>query len=126
MSTRCLCALLVAAALAVLSAPLRAADDPTGMWVGTTEVPKQGTDQVTLALVQVKGGHGGILIDSLGAVARETVKNVQYSNDGRLTFAFSLTSGEKMLVRLKVSGDAMTGEWVHPEGDAGAISLERR
>ena len=45
----------VALMVAVLLAPLRAAEDPAGLWIGTTEVPNQGTDQVRLAITKIDG-----------------------------------------------------------------------
>ncbi|HSK10329.1 MAG TPA: hypothetical protein VK911_12195 [Vicinamibacterales bacterium] len=124
MMTRYACAVLVVVA-ALLSAPLGAAENPTGMWVGTTSVPDQGTDQVTLTINKVKDGYAGTMTDTLGMVAKEALRDVQYA-DGVLTFSFSLTDGVGMSMKLKVAGDKMAGEWLHPGGDAGSITLERK
>lgn len=125
MLTRYSCAILVAVAAALPFAPLHAAEDPTGMWVGTTEVPEQGTDQVTLTVNKVKDGYGGTMMDSLGMVTKEELQDVRCAG-GLLSFSFSLTDGTKMTMKLKVAGDKMTGEWAHPEGDVGSISFERK
>ena len=117
--------LLVVIAAALLSAPLRAAEDPAGLWIGTTEVPNQGTDQVRLAIARIDGGYGGLMTDSLGLVSGESLRDVQFA-DGVLTFGFSLTEGAQMTMKLKVTGDKMAGEWHHPEGDAGAVTFERK
>jgi hypothetical protein len=118
--------LLVAViAAAWLAAPLRAAEDPAGLWIGTTEVPDQGTDQVRLAITRIDGGYGGLMTDSLRVVAGDALRDVQFA-DGVLTFGFSLTDGTAMTMTLKVTGEKMAGEWHHPEGDAGAIVFERK
>jgi hypothetical protein len=44
---------------------------------------------------------------------------------GMTEFGFALTDGTAMNLTLKVGGDKMAGEWRHPEGGAGAITLER-
>jgi hypothetical protein len=111
--------------VAALLAPLRAAEDPAGLWIGTTEVPNQGTDQVRLAITRIDGAYGGLMTDSLGVVAGEPLREVTFA-DGVLTFGFALTDGTPMRMKLKVTGDKMAGEWQHPEGDAGAIVFERR
>jgi hypothetical protein len=116
-------AALIAAALP--PAPLRAAEDPAGLWIGTTEVPDQGTDQVRLAISRIDGGYGGLMTDSLGVVSGEALRDVEFA-DGVLTFGFSLTDGTAMTMKLKVTGEKMAGEWHHPEGDAGAIVFERK
>ena len=118
--------LLLVAVIAVawLAAPLRAAEDPAGLWIGTTEVPDQGTDQVRLVITRIDGGYGGLMTDSLRVVAGDALRDVQFA-DGVLTFGFSLTDGTAMTMKLKVTGEKMAGEWQHPEGEAGAITLER-
>jgi hypothetical protein len=116
---------VAAVAVTAWAAPLRAAEDPAGLWIGATEVPNQGTDQVRLAITRVDGAYGGLMTDSLGVVAGEPLREVTFA-DGVLTFGFSLTDGTPMKMRLKVAGDKMAGEWQHPEGDAGAITFERK
>jgi hypothetical protein len=109
--------------LLLLGTSLQAADY-SGTWVGTTEVPDQGTDQVTLVLKKTGKTYGVVLTDSLGMVAKEEIKDVTVTSDG-LTFHFSLTDGSAMIMRLKVAGDKMTGQWEHPDGTVGAITLQR-
>ena len=119
--------LLILAVIAVTlpSVPLGAAEDPVGEWIGTTEVPDQGTDQVVLTIRKADGGYGGLMTDSLGMVAKVDLQDVQFA-DGILSFGFSLTDGAQMTMKLKVTGDKMTGEWRHPEGDVGTITFERK
>lgn len=118
-------AFLFLAALVALAVPLWAAENPVGTWVGTTEVPDQGADGVTLTIAKSDGGYTGTMTDSLGMVAREPLRDIEFA-EGVLTFGFSLTDGTAMKMKLKIAGDKMSGEWQHPEGDAGAITLERK
>jgi hypothetical protein len=125
MLIRCSYALLVVVAAALLSAPVGAAEGPAGLWVGTTEVPQQGTDQVTLTITKVKDGYGGTMTDSLEMVAKEELRDIRFA-DGLLSFTFALTDGAQLTMKLKVTGDKMAGEWVHPDGSVGAITFERK
>ena len=125
MSTRYGLLCLAVFAVASLSASLGAVEDPVGSWAGTTEVPQQGVDQVTLSITRVDGAYGGMMTDSLARVAKVELRDVQYA-DGVLTFGFSLTDGTTMTMTLKVTGDKMAGEWRHPAGDVGSIVFERK
>ncbi len=126
MLTRCtLVFLVVAAAVVALSAPLGAAEDPAGVWIGTTTVPDRGTNQLTLTIEKGKDGYTGTMVDSLEMVSKDPLQDVRFV-DGTVTFSFQLSDGALMSMRLKVAGDAMTGEWVHPGGDTGPIELHRK
>jgi hypothetical protein len=118
-------AFLFLSALVALTVPLWAAENPVGTWVGTTEVPDQGADGVTLTIAKSDGGYTGTMTDSLGMVAREALRDIEFA-EGMLTFGFALTDGTAMKMKLKIAGDRMAGEWQHPEGDIGAITLERK
>ena len=93
--------LLVVAAAAMVSMPavLRAAEEPAGLWIGTTNVPDQGTDEVTLAITKTADGYGGTMSDSLNIVAKEALRDVRLA-DGVLRFGFTLTDGSLMKMTL--------------------------
>jgi hypothetical protein len=116
---------LVAAAMVPMPAILRAAEEPAGVWIGTTTVPDQGTDQVTLTIMKTSDGYGGTMSDSLNIVAKEALRDVRLA-DGELTFGFTLTDGALMTMTLSISGDKMAGEWRTPDGETGAITFERK
>ena len=118
-------AFLFLAALVALTVPLWAAENPVGTWVGITEVPDQGADEVTLTIAKSNGGYTGTMTDSLGMVAKEALRDIAFA-EGVLTIGFALTDGTAMKMTLKIAGDKMAGEWQHPEGDVGAITLERK
>jgi hypothetical protein len=116
---------LASVLLGLTAAPVRGADI-TGTWIGKTEIPDQGTATVTLVLKSSGKGYTGSLSDSLDNVAKDVeIKNVKLDGD-TLTFQFVLTDGTELMMRLKVSGDTMTGQWEHPEGSVGAITLARK
>lgn len=119
--------LLVLAAAAMVSVPaaLRAAEEPAGLWIGTTNVPDQGADQVTLAITKTADGYGGTMSDSLNIVAKEALRDVRFA-DSVLSFGFTLTDGTLMTMTLTLGGDKMAGEWETPDGGIGAIAFERK
>ncbi|MCU0249036.1 MAG: hypothetical protein MUE61_02405 [Vicinamibacterales bacterium] len=117
--------LVVAAAMVSLPAAPRAAEEPAGLWVGTTNVPDQGADQVTLAITKIGDGYGGTMSDSLNIVAKEALRDVRFA-DSVLSFGFTLTDGTLMKMTLTLSGDKMAGEWETPDGEIGAIAFERK
>ncbi len=111
---------------ALVLAPGLHAVDITGTWVGTTEVPDQGTDQVTMVLKKAGDGYSGTIVDSLGQVAPGTeLKNVTFGDDA-LSYSFSLTDGSVVTMKLKVNGLKMTGQWAHEEGATGTITFEKK
>jgi hypothetical protein len=97
-----------------------------GTWVGQTEVPDQGTDQVTMTIAKTETGYAGTIADSLGNIAGTTeMKNVAFVND-ELTGSFSLGDGATVSMKLKLDGDSLKGTWEHESGGAGQIVLTRQ
>ena len=117
--------MLAFAAMVLLPATLGAAENPAGLWAGTTVVPNRGTDEVKLVITTIDGGYAGLMTDSLREVAGDALRDVKFA-DGVLTFGFALIDGTAMTMKLTVTGDSMAGEWIHPEGGAGAITFERK
>jgi hypothetical protein len=56
-------AFLVLAAIVAMHGPLWAAENPVGTWVGTTEVPDQGADAITLTITKGDGGYAGTMTE---------------------------------------------------------------
>jgi hypothetical protein len=109
-----------------LAASVAVAADPTGTWIGSTEVPDVGTIQVTLVLKKAEGGFAGIVSDSASLIAPETpVKDLKIEGDA-ITFWFNLADGTSVSMQLKVSGETMTGGWQHESGQTGSMQLERK
>jgi len=117
-------------AIAILSALLFAsaaqAADIAGTWSGKTEVPGQGTDQVTLVLKKAaNGSYTGTISDSLGMIAAGTeIKNATWT-DNVLAFSFMLADGAEVKLTGRFEDGKLNGAWSHQGGDTGTIVLEK-
>ncbi len=123
---------LLAIAFVAFALPLLAAQEGAvqktvvGTWVGETQVPDAGTDQVTMTITKTDAGYAGTIADSLGVVAGTAeMKNVQFAND-ELTASFPLGDGATVSFKLKLDGDRLKGVWQHESGDTGEIVLARQ
>lgn len=119
---------LMTFALTLLSGTSHSQDvDLSGTWVGKTEVPEQGTNEVTLKLQKNNGEYFGIVADSLGMVQDEECENIEFK-EGELTFHFLIFNGTEYMrvyVALTVEGDKMSGYWETEDGTSGSIELEK-
>jgi hypothetical protein len=102
------------------------AEDLSGTWIGKTEVPDIGTDEVTLVLKKVDKDYGGTIVDNQGVIAANTeIKEVTIIGD-KLSFTFNLADGNLITIKLLVTSEKMSGQWEHPEGSTGTIELVRK
>ena len=100
--------------------------DLIGTWIGKTEVPNQGTDELTMAFKKIDNGYAGTVVDTLGLIAPETeIKTIELKDEA-LAFTFPLVDGTIITCRMKIAGDKITGQWEHPEGDIGALEFARK
>jgi hypothetical protein len=100
--------------------------DLSGTWIGKTEVPNQGADELTMALKKIEGGYAGTLVDTLGLIARDTeIKNIEIKGD-EMTFTFPLVDETIIICRMKIAGDKITGGWEHPEGSSAPLEFARK
>ena len=113
------------AALAGLLA-YAAAPDITGTWIGKTEVPDAGNDDLTLVIKKTATGFSGTFSDTLVQVNKDIEISAVKLEGNELSFNFSLIDGTLMTAKLKIDGDQMTGTWGHPEGDVGSMTFERK
>ncbi len=122
--SRCMLVVAILSAL-VLGASAEAAEI-AGTWVGKTEVPDQGADQVTLVLKKAAGGtYTGTIVDTLGQIAPGTeIGGVKWEND-TLTCAFKLTDGSVVTMTVRFQAGKLDGSWTHEEGATGAITFEK-
>ncbi len=115
--------------LALFSAASFSQDvDLSGKWVGTTEVPEQGADEVTLTLQKDNGGYFGTIVDSLGMAQDEECKEIEFK-EGTLTFYFTIFDGYEYMtvyVNLTVEESKMSGYWEIEDGASGSIELEKQ
>ena len=116
--------LVLAAVCSLASAA--AAPDFTGTWLGKTEVPDVGTDEVTLVVKKVGGGYAAAISDSAGMIAQNTeARDVKVEGE-TIGFWFVLASGESVSIQLTIAGDTLTGGWTHESGSTGSLVFERK
>jgi hypothetical protein len=113
-------------AFILFSTAAASAPDLAGTWIGKTEVPDQGTDEVTLVLKKDEKGYTGTVVDTLGLIAKDTeIMDVKVEGN-EISFRFPLTDGAMISVKMTADGNKMAGAWVHPEGDTGVLSFEKK
>ena len=101
--------------------------DISGTWVGETEVPDQGTDELTLVLEKKEGEYTGTTSDFLGMLDETECEDIEFK-DSNLSFNFSIYDGESTMtvyITLTVEGDTMTGYWETEDGGTGSIKLKK-
>jgi hypothetical protein len=102
------------------------AADLSGTWVGWTEVPNVGPDEVTLVLNKTEKGYNGTISDNQAVMNSNTeIKDVSIDGE-KLSFVFPLSDGSLIITKLVVADDKMTGHWEHPEGTTGTIELVKK
>ncbi len=100
----------------------------SGTWIGTTEVPDMGEDEVTLVLEKDNSGYSGTFSDSLGMADKAELEDVAYES-GNLSFSFTIYNGSEYMsvsCSLAVKNDTMTGYWETEDGTTGEIEMKRQ
>lgn len=120
---------LLGVSLVFLAAEAPAQDvELAGIWKGYTEVPDQGTDELTLVIQKEGDAYSATISDSLGMVPETECEDLTFE-EGKLTFSFTVSSGYESMtvwITLEVEEDKMTGYWETEDGSQGAITLERQ
>ena len=101
--------------------------DLTGTWEGTTFVPDQGEDGMTLVIKKEGDEYTGTATDTFGMLMDTECQDLVFE-DGTLSFYFSIGTGMESMtvwVTLEVEGDTMKGYWEVAEGDQGDIELKK-
>ena len=104
------------------------ADDISGIWVGETEIPDQGTDELTMVLEKAGDTYTGTLSDSFGMLVDTEAEDLEYK-ENVLTFNFSIYDGYSSMtvyITLNVDGNTMTGQWETEDGGTGEINMEKK
>jgi hypothetical protein len=111
---------------ALLFASAAQAAEITGTWSGKTEVPGQGTDQVTVVFKKTAtGAYAGTISDSIGMIAAGTeIKNITWA-DNVLTCSFALSDGANIKLTARLVEGKLNGTWLHEQGDSGPIVFEK-
>jgi hypothetical protein len=99
--------------------------DLTGTWIGSTVVPDQGEDEMTLVINKEEGEYRAIVSDSLGMLTELECEDIEFK-EGTLTFNFTIAQDMETFtvwITLELEGDTMKGYWETAEGDQGDIKL---
>jgi hypothetical protein len=100
--------------------------DLSGTWIGKTEVPDAGIDDLQLVLKKEKESYSGTITDGLGVISPATeIKVVEITGDA-MTLTFPLADGAMVVFRLKTAEDKIVGQWEHPSGSTGALEFARK
>lgn len=101
--------------------------DLTGTWKGSTEVPDQGTDDMTCVITKENDEYSATITDSFGMMMDTECEDIEFV-DGKLTFNFTIYTGTESMtvwVNMTVEGDTMDGYWEVADGTQGDIHFER-
>jgi hypothetical protein len=102
--------------------------DLTGTWVGSTFVPDQGEDEMTLVIKKDEGEYVATVSDSLGMLMDTECEDIEFE-EGTLTFNFTITQemeSQTIWITLDVEGDTMKGYWETGDGEQGDIELKKQ
>jgi hypothetical protein len=102
--------------------------DLTGTWEGSTVVPDQGEDGMTLVIKKEEGEYVATISDTLGMLQDTECEDIEFE-DGTLTFNISISQDMDVFtvwITLEVEGDTMKGYWETAEGDQGDIVLKKQ
>jgi len=110
----------------ILAGALAAAPDFVGAWIGKTEIPEAGIDELTLVIQKKEAAYFGAISDTLGYLAPGTeLKEIKVDGDV-MAFQFYLVDGSLMSGKLTLKDETMTGTWIHPEGNSAEMKFERK
>ena len=101
--------------------------DLAGTWMGSTFIPDQGEDEITLVIKKEEGEYAATITDSFGMLLDTECEDIEFK-DGTLTFNFTIAEDLESFtvwITLEVEGDTMKGYWETGDGDQGDIELKR-
>ena len=102
--------------------------DISGTWVGETEIPDQGTDEMTLVIEKSDADYTATISDSFGMLIDTECEDLEYK-DNTLSFNISIFDGYSdmtVYITLKVEGDTMAGQSETEDGNTGEITMEKQ
>ena len=121
-----LVAMFTVLAAFVFTAPRTAAVDFSGTWLGRTNVPGAGANELTLVLKKEKDSYTGMVVDTLQVIAPETpIQNAEVEGNV-ITFMFPLVDGAMLSCNLTLEDEKMNGYWTHPAGSKGILVFEKK
>lgn len=102
--------------------------DLKGTWLGSTIIPDQGEDEVTLVIKEEEGELVATMSDSMGMLSEIECEDVEFEN-GTLTFNFTLTEDletQTIWITLDLEGETLKGYWENEGGEQGDIELTKQ
>ena len=102
--------------------------DLKGTWVGSTIIPDQGEDEVTLVIKEEEGELAATMSDTLMMLDEIECEDLEFE-DGTLTFNFVLTQGlesQTIWITLDLEGETLKGYWEDGAGEQGDIELTKQ
>jgi hypothetical protein len=102
--------------------------DISGTWIGETEIPDQGTDEMTLVIEKSDGDYTATISDSFGMLMDAECEDLEYK-DNTLSFNITIFDGYSdmtVYITLKVEGESMAGYWETEDGNTGEITMEKQ
>ena len=102
------------------------AEDFSGTWLGKTEIPSAGPDEMTLVLKKEKDTYTGTIVDTLEIIAPDTPIQSVSVEDNLIHFSFPLIDEAIVSCELIREGDQLIGGWTHPSGSSGSLSFEKK
>lgn len=110
----------------VFAAPRTAAVDFSRTWLGKTNLPHFGVDELILVLKKEKDSYTGTVVDTLEIIAPDTpIQNVEVEGNV-ITFTFPLVDKTMLSCNLTLDGEKMNGYWSHSAGARGIIVFEKK
>ncbi len=111
----------------VIALPRANAADFSGTWLGKTNVPSLGPDEITIVLKNEKDSYTGLVVlDTLEIIVPDTpIQNIEVEGN-TVTFMFPLIDGAMLSCNLTLEDDKLDGYWTHPSGSKGVFVLEKK
>lgn len=119
-------------AVFLLAGILVAAPDFAGTWIGKTDIPDVGTDDLTLVIRKSEDAQSKAVVfsaaisDTLGYVSPGTeIREIKVEGN-EMTFQFPLVDGSFVAGKLALKDETLVGSWANAEGMSAEMKFERK
>jgi len=119
-------------ALLLLAGILIAAPDFAGTWIGKTDIPDVGTDDLTLVIKKSEDAqtkavvYSATLADTLGYVVPGTEFKEIKVQGNEMTFQFPIVDGNFITGKLVLKDETLVGSWANAEGLSAEMKFEKK
>ena len=120
-------AMIIIMASFIMAAPSTDDVDFRGTWLGKTNVPSLGPDEITIVLKNEKDSYtGSVVVDTLKIIVPDTtIQNIEVEGN-TVTFTFPLIDGAMLSCDFTLEDEKLDGYWTHPSGSKGVFVLEKK